>query len=161
MKTRYLFPNRFKMIGWILLIPSTVVGLLIALFDYYVFNLEGTVFAMYDGGFLEKSKAFVFIENNVVDEIVAVLAIVGGLLAAFSEEKDEDEYIAKIRLESLLWATYINYGFLLFSVIFIYGAGFYQVMLFNSFSCCASITFFIKLPEPSHEEYDKSGAGHP
>ncbi|WP_299702252.1 hypothetical protein [uncultured Pontibacter sp.] len=134
MKTRYLFPNRFKMIGWILLIPSTIVGLLIMLFDYYVFNLEGTVFAVYDGGILEKSRAFAFVENNIVDELVAILGIVGGLLAAFSEEKDEDEYIAKIRLESLLWATYINYGFLLFSVIFIYGWGFYQVMLFNMFT---------------------------
>ena len=48
--------------------------------------------------------------------------------------KDEDEYIAQIRLESLLWATYINYGFLLFSILFVYGLGFYQIMVFNIFT---------------------------
>ncbi len=134
MKTHLLFPNRFKLMGWVLLIPSTIIGLLLVLLDNPVFELEATVFAIYDGGLFDPAKAFVLIDNSIVDELVAAGAIIGGVLAAFSEEKDEDEYIAKIRLESLLWATYINYGFLLFSVLFIYGLGFYQVMLFNMFT---------------------------
>ncbi|EJF11426.1 hypothetical protein O71_03159 [Pontibacter sp. BAB1700] len=108
--------------------------MLIVLLDNPVFDLDATVFAIYDGGLFDPAKAFVLIENNIVDELVAIVAIIGGVLAAFSEEKDEDEYIAKVRLESLLWATYINYGFLLFSVLFVYGLGFYQVMLFNMFT---------------------------
>ncbi|NDK56261.1 hypothetical protein GWO68_10060 [Pontibacter sp. BT213] len=99
--------------------------------DQDLFTLDATVFALYDDGIFEPDKAFTLTRNNIADELVAIVAIVGGLLAAFSREKDEDEYIAQIRLESLLWATYINYGFLLFSVLFIYGLAFYQVLLLN------------------------------
>jgi hypothetical protein len=133
MKTRYLFPNRFKKIGWIILFPATIMGIVMALYDYDLIKLESTVFAIYYGQLFEPSKTFTLIENNIADEILAILVIIGGLMAAFSEEKDEDEYIAKIRLESLLWATYINYGFLLFSVLFIYGLGFLQILIFNMF----------------------------
>ncbi|MEJ8757304.1 hypothetical protein WG947_09875 [Pontibacter sp. H259] len=131
MKTRYLFPHKYKILGWILLVPSLVLGVLFILADTEVFVLDATVFALYDDGIFEAAKAFKLIENNISDELVAITAIVGGLLAAFSREKDEDEYISQIRLESLLWATYINYGFLLFSVVFIYGLAFYQVLLLN------------------------------
>lgn len=131
MKTRYLFPHQYKILGWVLLIPSLLLGLLIVVSEYALFELDVTVFALYDGGIFDADKAFALVENNIYDELVAVFAIVGGLLASFSREKDEDEYIAKIRLESLLWATYINYGFLIFSVLFIYGGAFYQVLLLN------------------------------
>ncbi|MBC5993422.1 hypothetical protein H8S84_11295 [Pontibacter sp. SD6] len=108
--------------------------MLITLLDYAPFEWNATVFAIYDGGLFEANKVMALVENNVFDELVGIAAIVGGLLAAFSKEKDEDEYIAQIRLESLLWATYINYGFLLFSILFIYGSGFYQIMIFNMFT---------------------------
>ncbi|MEJ8801492.1 hypothetical protein [Pontibacter sp. H249] len=134
MSNRFLFPHRFKMIGWILFVPAVILGLLTTLFDFTPFEWDATVFAIYDGGLFESSKVMTLVENNVFDEIVGITAIAGGLLAAFSKEKDEDEYIAQIRLESLLWATYINYGFLLFSILFIYGLGFYQIMIFNMFT---------------------------
>jgi hypothetical protein len=132
MKTGYLLPNRFKLLGWLLLFLSSIVYLMLLL-NYNVFSDDTTVFAIYDGG-MGPTRMFTFIQNNISDEVCAVLVIVGGILAAFSEEKEEDEYISKIRLESLLWATYINYGLLLFSVLFIYGMGFYQVMIYNMFT---------------------------
>ena len=131
MKTRFLFPYQYKILGYVLLVPALILGVLFILADTEVFVIDATVFALYDGGIFESAKAFRLIENNIADELVAIAAIVGGLLAAFSREKNEDEYISQIRLESLLWATYINYGFLLFSVIFIYGLAFYQVLLLN------------------------------
>ena len=134
MNNRFLFPHQFKLIGWIIFLPAVILGLLITLFDYTPFEWNATVFAIYDGGLFEASKSMTLVENNVFDEIIGIAAIVGGVLAAFSKEKDEDEYIAQIRLESLLWATYINYGFLLFSILFIYGLGFYQIMIFNMFT---------------------------
>jgi hypothetical protein len=121
MNNRFLFPHRFKLIGWIIFVPAVILGLLITLFDYTPFEWNATVFAIYDGGLFEASKAMTLVENNVFDEIIGIAAIVGGVLA-------------QIRLESLLWATYINYGFLLFSIIFIYGLGFYQIMIFNMFT---------------------------
>ena len=81
-----------------------------------------------------------FTENNFIDEILTTLFIVCGLIFAFSKEKIEDEMVSKIRLESLVWATYVNYGVLLFCVIFIYGLSFIQVMQYNMFTL---LLFFI------------------
>jgi Ca2+-dependent lipid-binding protein len=78
--------------------------------------------------------------NNVLNEIIGVVLILSFLMAAFSKEKQEDELIAKIRLESLVWATYVNYAVLLFSMIFIYGISFLWVMIFNMFTI---LLFFI------------------
>jgi len=69
-----------------------------------------------------------------MDEMVELLLIIGGLLVAFSKNKEEDEFISKLRLESLLWATYINYGILIFSILFIYNISFFYVLVANMFT---------------------------
>lgn len=43
---------------------------------------------------------------------------VGLFIAAFSKEKIEDEQISLLRLDSLQWAVYVNYLFLIISLIF-------------------------------------------
>ncbi|MFC6999635.1 hypothetical protein [Rufibacter roseus] len=136
MKTRYLFPHRFKKLGWIILIPSLALGLLL-LNEVVSFPwLDTQVLALYSPKMLGETGAssFTVIENNVADEILACLLIIGTLLVACSETREEDEYIAKLRLESLLWATYVNAAMLLFCLIFVYGLGFYQIMVFNLFT---------------------------
>ena len=57
-----------------------------------------------------------------------------------SKEKIEDEYIAKTRLESLVWATYLNYCILLLALLFVYDMAFFWVMIFNMFTL---LLFFI------------------
>jgi|GEM_PF-2785038 len=34
MEVNYLFPNRFKKIGWLLLIPSAIIGLVTLIYEY-------------------------------------------------------------------------------------------------------------------------------
>jgi hypothetical protein len=51
------------------------------------------------------------VNNNILNEILGVVIILSLLVVAFSKEKSEDEYISKIRLESLVWSVYLNYGF--------------------------------------------------
>jgi hypothetical protein len=75
---------------------------------------------------------FYRLENeNIYNEITGILLIIGAVMATFSKEKHEDEFIEKLRLESLVWATYINYGFLLITIIAIYGTDFLYVMQLN------------------------------
>ena len=50
------------------------------------------------------------------------------------EEKTEDEFISRLRLESLVWATYVNYIILALSIIFIYDEVFFWVMILNMFT---------------------------
>uniref|UniRef100_UPI00404A1710 hypothetical protein n=1 Tax=Flavobacterium sp. TaxID=239 RepID=UPI00404A1710 len=140
MQTNFLFPNRLKLIGWLLFIPSFIFGIVCRILEIEIDNyLNMKVFAIYKTGFSE--NVFLdFMENGVLDEIVLICLIVGGILIGFSRLKVEDEYIAKIRYESLVWATYFNFGFLLFSTLFIFGIVFYEIMILNIFSM---LFFFI------------------
>jgi len=132
MYTKYLFPNSLRKPGWFLFIPGLILGLIFLINEWDLHILEIPVFAIYqDEVFGEHQKFFTFIRNEVSDEIIALLLIAGGLLVAFSKEKQEDEFINKIRLESLVWATYINYGILVMGLLFIYGTPFLNVLVFN------------------------------
>jgi len=137
MKTNYLFGYRCKRIGWILFIPGLIVGILILIVRIEVSQwefLKIPVFAIVDQPIMDDIIIFGWTKNYILDELGALLFIVGGILIAFSRQKIEDELIAKIRLESLIWAVYINYGILVLCIIFFYELAFMNVMLYNMFS---------------------------
>lgn len=140
MKINYLFPYQFKRIGWYLLIPSSLIGLAAVVYDYQPDFLNFNVPALFIDDFFKEAQLYGMISNNILNEILGVLIIVSSLFVAFSKEKQEDEYISKIRLESLVWAVYFNYGILLFSFLFIYDFSFLWVMIFNMFTI---LLFFI------------------
>ncbi len=140
MKTNYLFPNQFKRIGWFLFIPGIILGVvfLMSQSEYSILNVK--VLSIAEQPFFGDTVFFTFPENNILDEITGILLIIGALLIAFSKEKAEDEFIAKIRLESLVWATYLNYGILVLTIIFVYDMIFFWVLVFNMFTV---LIFFI------------------
>ncbi|OBX25740.1 hypothetical protein LX77_02839 [Gelidibacter algens] len=140
MKANYLFPNRFKQIGWFMLIPSAIIGLVTLIYEYEPNFLDYDVPAIFIDELLGNKQLFGMVSNNILNEIFGVLIIISSLLVAFSKEKLEDEYISKIRLESLVWAVYVNYGILLFSFLFIFDFSFLWVMIFNMYTV---LLFFI------------------
>ena len=87
-----------------------------------------------------EDQLFGMIENNVWNEILGMIIIISSLMVAFSREKNEDEYILKIRLISLVWAVYLNYGILLIAILFVYNLSFLNVMTLNIFTV---LFFFI------------------
>jgi len=134
----YLFPNSFKKIGWVVLIPSSIIGFwLIIQEEYEPSFFDAKVPAFLKPAFPltgEAFKYFTIIENNILNEIIGVLFIISALFVAFSKEKVEDEFIAKIRLESLVWATYFNFAILILAMLFLYEFSFLWVMIFNMFT---------------------------
>ena len=140
MKLNHLFPNKYKKIGWLVLIPSTIIGLITLILEYEPNFLDFNVPAIFIDEFFGEKQFLGIVNNNILNEIFGVLIIISSLLVAFSKEKSEDEYISKIRLESLVWAVYINYGILLFSFLFIFDLTFLWVMIFNMFTI---LIFFI------------------
>ena len=134
MKTRFLFPYSFKRMGWIMLVPACIVGFFVYTLDYQFPFLDVKVFAVLDSFVFSTSKKFAMTTNNITDELLGIFIIVGSLFIACSKEKTEDEFIAQSRLESLLWATYINYSLLLFAMIFVYGMDFFSILIFNMFT---------------------------
>jgi len=141
MTTNFLFPNRFKLLGWILFIPALTVAVYLMMSGQSLDEMFKTkVFAIATDEFLGKRQFMTIIENSISDEILLLCLVVGGLLVGFSRLKEEDELIAKIRYESLVWAVYVNFGIMILATIFIYGMYFYNVMLANMFTV---LLFFI------------------
>ena len=140
MKLNYLFPHGYKKIGLMILIPSMIVGLIVVIYELEPEVFDLNVPAIFVNDFFGDNEFMGMTNNNILNEICGVLLIISLILVAFSKEKQEDELINKIRLDSLVWATYLNYGILLFAMIFVYEISFLWVMIFNMFTI---LLFFI------------------
>lgn len=131
---KLLLPNKYKKVGWFILIPATILGIILMFTSFESMSINAKVFAIFNNEILGKSQSFSFIYTNVTNTVVGILFIVGALLVGFSKEKNEDEFIENLRQSSLLWAVLVNYILLLFAFAFIYGTSFLSVMLYNMFT---------------------------
>lgn len=156
MKTNYLIPHKYKSLGWVLFIIGIISGLIIFIGEYEYDILKINVLSIYGRDVLFGTKGFFkIIENSILDEIVALCIIVGGLLVGFSREKIEDEFIYKLRKDSLVWAIIFNYMVLIFAILFIYNFTFFDVLVFNMFTPLLFFVTrfnFLKLKSGNNEE---------
>jgi hypothetical protein len=147
MKTsKLLLPNGYKCAGWWILAVAAVLILLYS--DLIIpsdklcsswndfralFGLERLSTDM-DGlsGFSANS--------NLVNSLIYVLLVVGGVFIGFSRNKSEDEFIEHLRYESLILSLYFNCLLLVVGIVFVWGLSFISVMLYNMFS---TLYFFI------------------
>ncbi len=135
MLKQILLPNRFKLVGWILLVPSTILGFMLMLSDLESkLKINSKVFALYNDEIMGSGRHTGIISTDITNTLVGVFFILGAMMVGFSKEKKEDEYVANLRLSSLMWAVWVNYVLLLLSFIFIYGMGFFHVMIYNMFT---------------------------
>lgn len=156
MKTSYLIPHKYKLLGWILFVIGIISGLIIFIGEYDYDILKIKVLSIYGRDGLFGTKGFFkIIENSILDEIVALCIIVGGLLVGFSKERIEDEFIYKLRKDSLVWAIIFNYVVLIFAVLFVYNFSFFDVLVFNIFTPLLFFVIrfnFLKLKSRNDEE---------
>jgi hypothetical protein len=159
MKTTYLLPHKYKTIGWVLFILGLIGGIFMyATGGYESDALTMKVFSIYSDDFIMKEERGFFKiieENSVLDELISLAIIIGGLMVAFTKEKVEDEFIYKLRTDSLVWALIFNYTILIFAIIFIYGLTFFDVLVFNMFTPLLFFIIrfnFLKLKSNSHDE---------
>lgn len=134
METKFLFPNRYKKIGWIFFIISALLWVYVTVTESEFSFLQTKTFAIAANEFFDKDKFFCMVDVNLTYSLIGVLFIIGSLLIVFSKEKVEDEFIMKLRLSSFQWAVLVNYLLLLFLFLFVYGASFLTVMVYNMFS---------------------------
>lgn len=122
MRPRLLLPHRFKLIGIIVLIPFLVLGIAFRFFD---FGFEFLTIKPH------KPDPIFNTQQNLTDELALTGIIIGLLFIAFSSEREEDEFINKIRLESLQWAVLLNYILLIIATWVIYDTAYFDVMIYN------------------------------
>ena len=127
MRTNYLFPNFMKLPAFIMLGLSIVAGLLSDDISAAGYLKDQIGERLKDGLLVPEYKDY-------TDTVIGFAIILFSILVAFSKEKLEDEYLEKIRLHSLVWATYINYITLLILFWIFYDINFFTVMIYNLFT---------------------------
>lgn len=133
MKSSLLLPHRYKLIGFLLLIPSLLLGIAVRFYDYKMdlLTIKNP---------LKTSDPLSGSTINFTDEIALTGLIVGLLFIAFAREKQEDEYIRSLRLESLQWAVLVNYILLLIATWLVHNFAYLDVMVYNMLTV---LLFFI------------------
>lgn len=128
MKASNLLPFKVKRLGWIILLPSIFLGFMVLYFEFAIpeFEIEIPYATAFSSG-----KPML---NNLTDELVAIIVIVSLALIAFSEEKEEDEWVSKIRLESLQWSIYANYILLILAILLVYDMHFFEALVYNMYT---------------------------
>ncbi|WP_304142852.1 hypothetical protein [Ignavibacterium album] len=132
MRVRFLLPHKFMFVGLLLV----VLGVISAYTRFYLgikpSFLTIPVFTIYSS-FID-TKTFQIITNNISEEIVILLLLIGLLLINFSKEKFEDDIVDHFRFKALLYSVLINSILLLLSTVFIYGLAFISILSINIFS---------------------------
>ena len=134
MSNKILLPNKYKKIGWFILIPATILGIILCLNEFGEAWMHAKVFAIANDGEHENYKYFSLGYTNITNTVIGGCFLVGAILVSFSKEKYEDEFIAEIRLSSLLWAVFVSNTLLLLAFLFVYGTPFLDVMVYNMFT---------------------------
>jgi hypothetical protein len=129
MKSSPLFPHRFRLIGWLLFVPSAGLGLATLYGEFSLDWLDVTLPLGYKNPINSSLH-----QNNLTNEIAALGVIIGLLFIAFARELIEDEMIRQLRLEALQWSVFINYGLLALAILLTYDMAFFQVMVYNMFT---------------------------
>ena len=134
MQITLLLPIKLKKIGWIMFGITLPLGIWI-LYSGYEFDwLNVKFYVLFPSSLYNTISRSQFLPVNLTRTIVGVLSIIGSLMVGFSKEKVEDEYIASIRTNALVWAVFVNYSLLIIAFIFIYDLSFINVMVYNMFT---------------------------
>lgn len=129
MKKVILLPNKFRIVGVILVLMGLVLSYIRFSIGIKPEVLNQKVFAIYTS--IISTDYFIITRNNIFEEICGITILVGLFILAFSKEKNESEKVQEIRLYSLLYAIYGSLIFALLAFLFIYGLGFIYFSIFN------------------------------
>jgi hypothetical protein len=124
MRSSLLLPEKYKRIGLALFLPALVLGIMVQFFDF-----QFAFLTLHQGK--NDLTRILDSEINFTDELALTGLILGMLFMAFARERNEDEYINRIRLESLQWAVIVNYVLLLVATWLVHGFGYLHVMIYN------------------------------
>ena len=150
MKKNYLFPHRFRVIGWVLAIIAVVGYLWLPEIHFKMPSLYFDVLFDDDNesGFFRMARAEIL-------SIAMLLLTIGLLFVGFSKEKVEDEFVHYLRAQSLIWSTYVTAALFIIATILIYGIAYIIVpyLVFYAFLILFIIKFRIEL-----RHFNKGGA---
>ena len=150
MNKNYLFPHRFRVIGWVLSVAAVVAYFCIR-DDFKMPALSLDILLYGDG---DEGSPFRMATTDIISVAMPLLTI-GLLFIGFSKEKVEDEFVHYLRAQSLIWATYVTSILFIVATLLIYGISYIYVpySVFFVFLILFIIKFRIEL-----RRYNKGGA---
>jgi hypothetical protein len=120
--------KNWKIVGVFLLFAAIVLAIVSSLTGLKVTLPVFAIFSKYI-----EAKYFAFFSTNFTDELVLLLFIAGLMLIVFcGNKKSVDSEL--LRGKAMFRAVLYNSFVLLFSILFLYGQGFFAIMVFNLFS---------------------------
>lgn len=150
MNKNYLFPHRFRIVGWVLAIVA-VVGYL------WLPEIHFKMHSLYFNTFFDDENESGFFRMATANSlsIAMILLTIGLLFIGFSKEKVEDEFVQYLRAQSLIWATYVTAILFIATTLLIYGIAYIYVpfLVFYVFLILFIIKFRIEL-----HRFNKGGA---
>lgn len=141
--SRLLLPFGFKCAGWWILAVALVIAVFYVVIPESIIadgvlprslNDFRALFGKPALKSLDDSFSGFYAGSDLVSTLLAALLLVGGVFVGFSRNRDEDEYIAYVRYESLIIALYANCIVLLVSLFLVWGIPFLYVMMYNMFT---------------------------
>ncbi|MBL4707529.1 MAG: hypothetical protein JKY48_03710 [Flavobacteriales bacterium] len=147
MNTLKLLPRWFRFLGLAFIIPSIAIFIYnpeISFGDMSIFKEPSGTFvfkvpAFFDQDFIENGEsvgfAFVhWIKNDLSNEVLLTMMLLGTYFIAFAKIKGEDEFSKQLRLEAMVQAIVWNSALLLLLNFMTYGGLFLYVMISQLFS---------------------------
>lgn len=122
MDNKLLLPNKYKLLGSILILIFLALGIAAYFFEFSIPALTLD---------LKRDGKGIFEVINFTDEIALTGIIVSLFFIAFAREKNEDEFITHTRLESWQWAVLTNYILLVIATWVVHGFHYIDVMMYN------------------------------
>ena len=137
----FLLPHIFKRIGWFIMIPSMILGIVHLILPDLISSIQITTYGYFGNNFLqgEIKPPVRFGRISLIPNMVGLLLLLGGIMLMFSKEKKEDEYINQIRLRSFHSSVFINYGILFFCILFFP----YTIYFFYLYETCNSMNLLL------------------
>lgn len=108
----YLFPHRFRTIGWVMFAVGIILG---SLLFFGVIEVGGD--------FLHVS-----VEETILNDVAIIGTTLGALFVVNSRERREDELTQLVRLTSLLYALYGYLGVLILCTLLFNG---FEFLIFS------------------------------
>ena len=128
-KLSYLLPRSFRFMGYMFTIAGTILGIMRFYFGFKPDMLDQKVFAVYS--VYLKTKTLKIESNQLIEEVVGLLLILGLFMIAFAREKNENPQVSSIRLKAFFISFYLNAIFLIASIIFTFGLAFIYMTILN------------------------------
>lgn len=138
MKKDLLLPHRFQKIGWIIFIPTLLLGILTIIWGQGTSGLvEMFAKIIEQGRMVPTAESISQIANGVepwLNNVIIVGILTGSIFITCSRERVEDEMIGRIRLNALLLALYTNFTIVIIAALTVYELRFVDVMIYNLFT---------------------------